>query len=129
MTAEELIAKFDDETLKRLLKLNSVGLFHIRKGRITSEQEGVLREHWADLEEIRAWENRMDPNKPDMTHPALQTTLAYFDAAVKERGLDDAYSAWTAAGPCACMGPRDGEPLCPCQMRSVVARYRKTNPA
>jgi hypothetical protein len=24
---------------------------------------------------------------------------------------------------CGCMGPQDGEPLCPCAMRSVVAKY------
>ena len=25
-------------------------------------------------------------------------------------------------GPCACMGPINGEPLCPCQMRSDAVR-------
>jgi len=35
----------------------------------------------------------------------------------------------TSSGPCACLGPRNGEPLCPCKMRARRANNHRVYPA
>ena len=63
-----------------------------------------------------------DPNNPDYSDPAFIPYEENFLKLVSEKGLEAAYSQWTMASPCGCMGPQDGEPFCPCMMTTLTAK-------
>ena len=52
---------------------------------------------------------------------AFDEYKARFQRGVDENGLEETYRSWTAAMACGCMGPQNGDPYCPCQMRSMTA--------
>lgn len=40
----------------------------------------------------------------------------------RTRALQNAQAAEAGTHSCGCVGPRDGQPLCPCRMRGVIER-------
>jgi len=51
-----------------------------------------------------------------LTQPGGRTALS---AALAQGQAVQAQQGW---GPCACVGPQNGQPLCPCAMRGVIVR-------
>lgn len=44
-----------------------------------------------------------------------------FKESVQKHGFEQAFEMFTAQTACGCMGPRDGEPYCPCEMHTATA--------
>lgn len=119
-TAEELLATFDDDTLRTVLVINRIQIYKLRKGidLLTLKQIERLRDH----DEVINAPPPADPNNPDYTHPKFVEYDIWWKQMVAERGFEDTYLSWTAGSACGCMGPQDGAPFCSCRMRALTAR-------
>jgi hypothetical protein len=62
------------------------------------------------------------PTEPTLDDSAFEGYKASFNEAAEKWGFESTYCSWVSGSECGCMGPRDGEPYCPCKMRSKTAR-------
>jgi hypothetical protein len=120
----ELIRDIPDDTLRDLLGCNRVAIYKWRRGmeEMTERQRETITDHWNEI-------FPPDEENPDFTHPAFVRYAEGFWKAVEERGFESAYRSWSFCDACACMGPQDGNPFCPCAMRTMTAhRFGKVVP-
>ena len=61
---------------------------------------------------------------PPRTEATITELVEYARPIYEREGIRGIleYETWVNA--CACMGPRDGDPLCPCRMRHALAQHR-----
>lgn len=61
---------------------------------------------------------------PKRTTATIDELVRYARPIAQHQGIDAIlkWQHWPSA--CGCMGPRDGDPLCPCAMRSELAKNK-----
>ena len=61
---------------------------------------------------------------PRRTTATIDELVRYAQVIVNHRGIEELvdWEYWPSA--CGCMGPQDGEPLCPCAMRAQLAKNK-----
>lgn len=113
---QEFIRDIPDDTLRNLLGCNRVAIYKWRRGmeELTERQRDTITNHWNEI-------FPPDEKNPDFTHPAFVEYAEIFWNHVEQHGFETAYSWWIRGEECACLGPHDDDPFCPCAMRSMTA--------
>lgn len=84
------------------------------------------------ISEVRKVLVRMFPDEfgtpsvdvPYRTTATIDELVAYAQGLVTHRGLQALVDWEYYPSACGCMGPRDGDPLCPCAMRAALAKHK-----
>jgi hypothetical protein len=63
-------------------------------------------------------------NVPYRDTATIDELVAYAQRIVDHQGIQALVDWEHWPRPCGCMGPRDGEPLCPCRMRGQLAHHK-----
>lgn len=120
-----ILEKYTDEELcGNPYHLTKTQVYKLRKGvmqlsDIRHDLEKLLLERYNVFGTKTA---RPDYNNPDYSDPSFIPYDITFRKRVKEVGLKTAYTQFTQASACGCMGSRNGAPFCPCQMNSLIAK-------